>query len=50
MENLSHVQSATDNDVENAISVLSNLDLESLPENVKAALQQLALKLLHGTI
>lgn len=53
MDNVVQLKTVTDEAVERAIHTLTALtvtELENLPDNVKGALQQLALKLLRATI
>lgn len=50
MDNVVHLKPISDADIEKAISVLSTVDVHALPENVQAALQQLALTLLRATV
>jgi hypothetical protein len=50
MSNVVHIQPITDAAIETAINVLQTVDVAALPEHVRAALQQLAVKILRETI
>ncbi len=50
MTNVVQLKPITDEEIEKAILLLDEVDITTLPEAVQAALQQLAIKILRGSI
>lgn len=50
MDNVVQLKPITDDEIERSLNILNNIDINTLPDEVKAALQQLAMKILQSTL